>query len=219
MTTGHLPLERLSDFADGELAPEVAAEVQRHLADCVACRSTFRRLQGLLERAEALTPSIDPPPRTWVAIRDQIVLDAGRIPSPRRRRARVWGLRAAAAVLLVAGSSAVTVIALRSRDRAVADGGSTATAAAPATVVAVERSYVDVVDELTATLATQRAALAPETIATLERTLRVIDDAITEARAALAADPTNDAIRDVLTANYEQKVELLRRASELPART
>ena len=42
---------------------------------------------------------------------------------------------------------------------------------------------------------------------------------IAEARAALAADPGNDALLDVLSANYEQKVQLLRRASELPART
>jgi hypothetical protein len=54
---------------------------------------------------------------------------------------------------------------------------------------------------------------------TLERTLRVIDEAIAEARAALAADPSNRTLLDVLSANYEQKVELLRRASELPART
>ncbi len=91
--------------------------------------------------------------------------------------------------------------------------------AVPAAVRVVERSYGGVLDELTITLRGQRGALAPATIATLERTLRIIDEAIAEAAAALAADPGNDALLDVLSANYEQKVQLLRRASELPART
>jgi hypothetical protein len=77
----------------------------------------------------------------------------------------------------------------------------------------------EVVEELTAALEVQRRTLAPETVMILERTLRVIDDAIAEARAALAADPRNGALVDVLSANYEQKVHLLRRASELRART
>jgi hypothetical protein len=89
----------------------------------------------------------------------------------------------------------------------------------PAAVHAVERSYADVVDELSAAVNAQRQTLNPETVAILERTLRVIDEAIAEARAALAADPRNDALVDVLSANYEQKVQLLRRASELRART
>jgi hypothetical protein len=91
--------------------------------------------------------------------------------------------------------------------------------ATPAVLRAVDESYAGVLEELATTLATQRRALAPETVATLERTLRIIDEAIAEARSALAADPGNGALLDVLSANYEQKVQLLRRASELPART
>ncbi|MFN2564557.1 MAG: zf-HC2 domain-containing protein [Gemmatimonadaceae bacterium] len=222
MTTGHPSLEQLNELADRELARDSATAVERHVAACDVCRATLARLRALLERTATLPRSVDPPPEVWPALRARITRHAPAIHRSRPRWAREWGLRAAAAVLLVVGSSAVTVLALRSRD-AVRDAASPpragATPATSAAVIAVERSYAEVVDELTATFETQRGALAPETIATLERSLRVIDEAIAEARAALAADPANDAIVDVLSANYEQKVQLLRRASELRART
>jgi hypothetical protein len=49
----------------------------------------------------------------------------------------------------------------------------------------------------------------------VEESLRVVDDAIAEARQALARDPGNLAIADVLSANHEQKLDLLRRATRL----
>jgi anti-sigma factor RsiW len=222
MITDHPSFEQLSDFADGAVTPDVAAAVERHVAGCVACRVNLERLRAVLHRAAALPSTIEPPAEAWSALQVRL-----RRPAVSRSRPMVWrrwGLRAAAALLLVAGSSALTVVVLRGRAPSdVAAGrqhpGAPARPAAPAAVQAVERSYADVVDELTVTLSTQRKALSPATIATLERSLRVIDDAIREARAALAADPGNDALLDILSANYEQKVQLLRRASELPART
>jgi hypothetical protein len=53
----------------------------------------------------------------------------------------------------------------------------------------------------------------------VEASLRVIDDAIDEARHALAADPANLDLLDLLAASYERKLELLRRANELPPST
>jgi hypothetical protein len=220
MTTDHPAFELLSEFADGELAPESAASVQRHVATCVTCREELARLRAIIERAGNLSPRIEPPAGTWSAVRSRLRRQAQ---STARRRAwiRDWGLRAAAALVLVAGSSALTVLALRSRmsDRVTATPRPATVLAIPAAVRAVDRSYAAVLDELTVTLDAQRGALSPETVATLERTLRVIDEAIAEARAALAADPGNGALLDVLSANYEQKVQLLRRVSELSART
>jgi anti-sigma factor RsiW len=217
MTTEHPSLEELSQLADGDLASDVAAGVERHIGTCADCRAKLERLRALLERAGALSSTIDPPPGAWPVIRGRLRGRSPAIALRPRHWARAWGLRAAAAVLLVAGSSAITVLALRTRPPT---GVATAPPVAmPAALAAVEQSYADVVDELTLTLEAQRAQLSPATIATLERTLRVIDGAIAEARAALAADPANDTLLEVLSANYEQKVQLLRRASELPART
>jgi hypothetical protein len=222
MISNHPPFEQLSELADGDLAPDVSAGVERHLAGCAACRAELARLRAVLDRAAALPPAIDPPPDAWSTLRGRLRTQPASA-SLRGGWARAWGLRAAAALLLVAGSSALTVLAVRgwapTRVAAVRPGPASVTPAVPAAVQAVERSYAEALDELAVTLRAQRGALAPETIATLERTLRVIDEAIAEARAALAADPGNDTLLDVLTANYEQKVQLLRRASELPART
>jgi anti-sigma factor RsiW len=223
MTTEHVAFERLNDLADGTLPTRVVAEIERHLAVCATCRDDLARLRGVLERAASLAEGIAPPAESWTAIHQRL--------QPRRRQTRraprrwvqQWALRAAAAIVLVAASSALTVVALRSKPFVSASRDATPTAVqdvpVPASVRLVDDSYTAVVDELTTTLRAQRSSLAPETISTLERTLRIIDEAIAEARAALAADPANGALLDVLSANYEQKVELLRRASELPART
>lgn len=221
MTTNHPPFEQLSDLADGDLAPDVAASVERHLAQCAVCRAELERLRGVIGRAGRLPRTIEPPAEAWAEVRGRLGQRSGSAP---RRGSWIpeWGLRAAAAVVLVAGSSALTVLALRTRPPvtvASSSRGPATTLAVPAAVRAVDRSYADVLDELTITIRAQRGDLAAETIATLERTLRVIDEAIAEARAALAQDPGNGALLDVLSANYEQKVQLLRRVSELPART
>jgi anti-sigma factor RsiW len=220
----HPPLEQLSALLDGDLPAGTAAAVERHLATCVVCRGRLMQLRELVERAGDLPASIDPPPAAWTALRSRLSDGRSRTAGrPSTRWVRDWGLRAAAALILVAGSSGLTVLALRTRTAERTPGSPdwplALPVALPASLVAVDRSYAAVVDELTATLAVQRARLAPSTVATLERTLRVIDEAIAEARAALAADPGNRALLDVLSANYEQKVQLLRRASELPART
>ncbi len=220
--TEHVSFGRLCDLADSVLPPDDRADVERHLGSCPACHDALAQLRGLLDRASSLSSEIAPPAASWPAIRNRLPFTLPGANRPRPRFTESWVMRAAAAILLVAGSSTITVLALRSREPSRASGPSAYPAIAvapPATLRAVDDSYAGVVDELTTTLHSQRALLAPTTVATLERTLRIIDEAIAEARTALAADPGNGALLDVLSGNYEQKVELLRRASELAART
>jgi anti-sigma factor RsiW len=223
MTGHHASFEQLGDFADGSLGASEAETVARHVGSCAECAADLARLRALLDRATTLSRELEPPAEAWLALRDSLGPRSRRAPVAARPWIRGWMLRAAAAMVLIAGSSALTVLALRSRFGEPVPNAPPPTvmarAAAPAVVRAVDQSYIGVVEELTATLRAQRRSLAPATVATLERTLRVIDDAIAEARDALAADPGNSALLDILSANYEQKVELLRRASELLART
>ena len=58
-------------------------------------------------------------------------------------------------------------------------------------------------------------SLAPETVAQLKASLRTIDEAILEARNALARDPANKTLIEMLSGNYRQKVDLLRRTTEM----
>jgi anti-sigma factor RsiW len=222
MTMEHVSFERLCDLADGVLPPDDSAAVERHLGSCAACQDALARLRGLLDRASSLSSEIEPPPESWSGIRNRLPFTVLGTNRPRPHFPASWVMRAAAAVLLVAASSTITVLALRSREPSRPSSPATyptIVVATPATLRAVDDSYADVVDELTTTLRSQRASLSPTTVATLERTLRIIDEAIAEARAALAADPANAVLLDVLLGNYEQKVQLLRRASELVART
>jgi hypothetical protein len=89
----------------------------------------------------------------------------------------------------------------------------------PPAARAVDADYAGAIRALNETLAENRNRLDPATIAKVEASLEVIDHAIDEARQALAADPSNLTILDLLASSYERKVELLRRANALLPRT
>ena len=97
--------ERIVPFIDGELEPDEAQRVERHLAACRACsriRDEHARLQVLLgELPEYRSGSI--------ALR----VAAARMRLRRRQRAAAW-LSAAAAVLFAAGG---TWLAVRTSSR------------------------------------------------------------------------------------------------------
>ncbi len=66
---------------------------------------------------------------------------------------------------------------------------------------------------------TRRSQLDPSTVAVLEQSIAVIDSAIAQSRAALARDPASGFLATQLNHSLEKKVELLRTAALLPART
>ena len=55
--------------------------------------------------------------------------------------------------------------------------------------------------------------MAPETRAIVERNLAVIDAALRESREALAKDPHNHALEELLLSAYRQKIDWLKRAA------
>jgi len=65
----------------------------------------------------------------------------------------------------------------------------------------------------------RRDMLDPKTVAVLEQSIAVIDSAIAQSRAALAKDPASAFLATQLNHSLEKKVELLRTAALLPART
>jgi hypothetical protein len=78
-----------------------------------------------------------------------------------------------------------------------------------------ENNYLRQASMLQDLLDQQETALAPKTVAQLKASLRTIDEAILEARNALARDPSNRLLIEMLSANYKQKVDLLRRSTEM----
>jgi predicted anti-sigma-YlaC factor YlaD len=209
---------QLNELIDGVLQPDELARVEAHVANCLPCAATIRRIESLIERTRALPRDIDPPAEAWEAVRAAVRSPGARERAPARPRVR-WSQLAAAAALIVA-TSGITVWVLRGDPgRAVPSSNQSATPAMLAAFAPVEARYVLAADVLRESLDERRTTLDPETIAAVERSLATIDTAIAEARAALARDPGNGTISRLLASSYEQKVALLRRASELTPRS
>ncbi len=83
----------------------------------------------------------------------------------------------------------------------------------------VEPVYDREIVKLRAIMRERRTQLDPRTIAVLEQSIAVIDSAIAQSRAALAKDPASGFLATQLNHSLEKKVELLRTAALLPART
>jgi len=147
---------------------------------------------------------------------------AGSKPVATRPAFRQWiGLVAAAAVLIVA--TAASLRYLMSGDRHVALG-TAATSTAPlddsarsqasaaaveAELRAAEEHYDRAIKGLEQIATAEQGALDANTAATLQKNLAVIDQAITESRAAVVAQPSSEPARESLLESFRTKLALL----------
>jgi ABC-type Fe2+-enterobactin transport system substrate-binding protein len=102
--------------------------------------------------------------------------------------------------------------------------GVTAPANGRATLVAVAdekgiATYEGEIAKLRNVLQARRGELDSATVTVLEKNLKLIDTAIAESRAALAADPASAFLAGRLNHAYGTKLDLLRAAATLPSRT
>ena len=198
---------RMDGYARGTLDARETEAFEAHLERCDACASLVLGAETAPAGTEALPRSIEPAADLWPALRDRI---AGRA----RRRGRVtlprWTL-AAAALLLITLSSGVTAMWLTraGRERGVPTRD----------VSAVEAQYAAASEDLARALDGARKTLPRETIATIEKNLGIIDRALEESRQALARDPGNPALGELVVAVWRQKVDLLRRATALGSKS
>ena len=217
----HMSWEAINTIADGRVpsAPESA-----HLVDCADCRAHLAALRALLGAARHAPVAMDPPVDAWAQIRRSID-EQKTVPLPRHPSSpphvhmsrRTLG---AAAILLIAVSSGVTAVALRGPR---ADGSPPArrgdehevTATPVSDLGAIEQEYLSSASTLRAALDQERPTLTPATVVLVERNLRIIDEAIAEARAALMRDPASAALRALLRKSHEQKIDFLRRTTAL----
>ncbi len=214
----------LDDYVTGELTEDARAPVADHVATCAICAAEVESLNRIIARAAELPKSIEPPAEAWSNIRAAIERDKEAV-TAHRVGARVWrrpSMLAAAAVLLVILSSGATAVYMRGRtsggDSSRSTSQNAGNAATPASLAAFtieENNYLRNVAVLQDLLDQQEASLAPETVAQLKASLRTIDEAILEARNALARDPANKMLIEMLSGTYRQKVDLLRRTAEM----
>jgi hypothetical protein len=104
-----------------------------------------------------------------------------------------------------------------------ASGASVKNASATREVEAVarqtERLYGREIDELENVIRVRRNDLDPHTLAIIESNVKLIETAIAQTRAALAKDPASGFLLEKLNSALDTKVELLRTAAQLPARS
>ena len=236
----HLTEAQLNGAAEGSLASDEARLARRHLEACAECSADVERIRGLLADAASLPRAIEPPDDIWPAIRERVQraapmssrLDAGRnqplvrdLPlqtadasvTPIRRSRREYAFMAAAALFLVVLSSGITMRVV-SENRRVASapvaGHNDSVRPNPDQIRAVSAEYDRLDRDLARQLDQHREKLQPETIEKVERNLQIIDRAIGEIRQALADDPHNEALEQLLKASYGQKSALLQQVSQ-----
>jgi len=220
--------ERLSEYLDDELAPEERTALAAHLERCPECSATLADLRRVVARARSLEPG-GPTADLWPGIAQRI--GAGAAPvraAPRERFRRVTfslpQLLAAGIALMVlsggsvwllrpGGTAASAPIAALPGTPAVPAAGSTGTPvswqrrAAP--------GYDAAVAELEQVLEQGRGRLDTATVRVLEQNLKVIDQAIEQARRAVAADSANAYLNSHLAETMRRKLDLLRQAASL----
>ena len=217
----HLSEEDRHRIADGTMDDERRALVAAHLASCWNCKSDVAHLTKSLPELRHLSQPAAPLDALWPEIHDRIergkIIALGTQPeaavpaTPQKKISWLW--------LAPVGVAAAVVIALfvLPGKRAVDDRQATAmvadTGVTLVSVVDSSYAYEREAQALLDKLELQRALLRPDAAQTLDRDLHVVDVAIGELKDAVARDPANPALRQLLAASYRQKVDLLKRAS------
>ena len=221
--------EALVDLVDGRLDGAGQRSVERHLEGCESCRALVEDLRSIRAAAFMLDRR-EPKAETWSKVQAAIAAEPapkGRLldMSAARRSFRgtnwpVW-LGAAAALIL---ATMIGLLPLMSRPEPAHDDSADATAAdgTEATVESVtaefeaaEKHYQKAIDDLQTLASKDTGELDPQVASVLQKNLTVIDQAISESREALKAQPANASAQSGLFEGLRTKVALLQQTVEL----
>lgn len=224
-TSAHLDEALRQRAAEGSLDPASTRLVEEHVRVCDVCAADVERLRSFMShlrnqgsrsgtdveaQVEALWPAIQARiEQQKVVTLPSVSPDASppsSAASPWRRWApRLVGLAAAGLVGIIATTARVHHDGTMHPSPAGAD--------APAMIQASDsaRIYQQEARDLLDQLELQRSMLRPSAVSAIDRDLRVVDSAIAELNAAIARDPNNPALRQLLAESYRHKVDVLRR--------
>jgi anti-sigma factor RsiW len=219
----------LNDFIDGTIGAPERLEIERHLAGCAACRQTVDDLREILRAIGELEPR-EAPVRAWSRLERAIRMERedmgpeargvasreGPTDSGSRSNSRP-GLSpwvpwlAAAAALVLAVAIGMRYVPARHVD--VAEQGAPAAGEAALSVETelrqAEAHYENAIKGLEAIANSEQSELDPRTAATLQKNLAVIDQAISESRAAVRAQPASEPAQQSLIDGFKTKIGLL----------
>lgn len=211
---------KLDDLIDQTLSDEEAEAVRAHLAGCTRCGAEVERARGLAAAVNTLPRSVEPEKDLWPGIASaiqerRVVRDA--FDRPPWAHQRPWLRLAAAAAVLVA---AVTIAYMAGLER----GRPRIVSAPPFEEIYTQAAYGDLTDDLEdardllrASLEQRRPELSPETWAVVTDNLVVIDEAIVRIETAMEDHPDDGRLNRQLALAYRRQIDLLQRATLLPA--
>ena len=218
--------DRLSEYLDDELPPGERASLEGHLAQCDECTAALADLRRVVARARALE-STGPATDLWPGIATRIGAAAGAGPAVRAIGMRRFAfslpqLLAAGIALMVLSGGSVWLLRPASGPAAAPTIASNAVAPAESGLGApaswqrrAAPGYDAAVADLERVLAEGRGRLDTATVRVLEQNLHVIDQAIDQARRAVAADSANAYLNSHLAETMRRKLDLLRQAASL----
>jgi hypothetical protein len=208
----------INDYVDGTLSLSDRAAVAEHLDQCATCRTLADDLRELRRAARELAP-IEPPSRLWTKL-EQAVRES---PTDSRRPAvnplrgptsRTWRFQsvwvAAAAVLVLAAGLTIRTGFFTSREPTPVEEAETPTAqSVEAELRQAEEHYQKAISGLEQIAKAEKGELDPRTADTLQANLAVVDQAISESRAALRTQPNSEPAQQSLLASFKAKIGLL----------
>jgi anti-sigma factor RsiW len=229
----------INDFVDGTGDPFERTSVEQHITTCAECRQVVEdvreikratgalelreppvRVWGRIERAITLERDADGA-REGVARRLQ-PSDGSSGPAKAGHYVPTSGLKRGTTPYWLAAAAAIvlaTVIGLRfvpGRDEAGNPPKAAETASAGGAAQSIESElrlaeahYEKAIKGLEQIANSDQGALDPKTAATLQKNLAVIDQAISESRAAMRAQPANEPAQQSLVENFKSKIALL----------
>jgi len=206
-------LNAIDELVDGTLGPIRRAELELHLEGCDGCRALAADLKAIARSARSLGV-IQPPERVWKAVADRVRAESGSAAAEPFHWHRSAALLAIAAALVIAVGASLFV--LRSGPQTppapVAGQGPDPGNAAPddpvqRVVTELEKTETDFQNLVEASTASN--AVDPKTAATLQKNLLVMNEAISETRKALVADPQSAPARASLYEVLRQKIQFL----------
>jgi len=203
MTRIHPDSVTLNDYVDDALPEKERAAVDSHVASCASCREMVSGLRSVVVAAAALQPA-EPPRAAWARIEREIRRQSGGRLAPR------WRWLAAAATLVLATFAGLKLAGVWQKPAApvIAAPASNAEAVQAELLQALQH-YQNAVAGIERIASDGKGSLDPETAATLEKNLAVVDQAISESRAALKAQPDSEPAQQSLLESFKAKIALL----------
>lgn len=205
----------LGEAVEGRLDAERRAVLDAHCRGCAACRE----LLGDLKEIRAAAATLDrhtPSPDLWNAITARVE-DPAFAASPLRRGklASTWTpLVAAAALMIMLGAAAWFAVA--ARWQRVNDNATSDLVRNAATELQLaEQHYENAIAALEQLTVEQDNALDPSVAAEIAESLKSIDRAIDDSRAALKSDPSSFVAQTSLLEALRMKVALLQETVSL----